>query len=294
MQGRPAVTQEMIDLYDAYTHVTLDRRGFMESLSRLAGGTAAAAAILPLLEANAARAAIVAPEDPRVTPAEIVWPGPGGELRGYLARPAGVEGRLPAVLVIHENRGLNAHIRDVARRLALEGFVALAPDFLSRDGGTPADEDRAREMIQALRAREVEADLVATAAFLRGHDSGNGRVGCVGFCWGGGMAGALAVADPLLDAAVVYYGRQPDPAEVPRIRARLLLHYAGLDERINAGIPAFEAALKAAGLAYELHIYEGANHAFNNDTAAARYDPEAAALAWGRTVAFLRSALAAA
>lgn len=287
----PAVTQEMIDLYDEYTHLTLDRRGFLDSLARAAGGTAAAAAILPLIEARAAAAAIVPADDARLVAEAASVPGPAGAITGYLARPAAATGRLPAVIVIHENRGLNDHIRDVARRAALEGFLAFAPDLLSRAGGTPAEGDAAREMIQKLEPEGVEADMLAVAAFLRGHALGNGKVGVVGFCWGGGMANALAVADPRLQAAVAFYGRQARAAAVPRIRAKLMLHYAGLDERINAGIAEYEAALKAAGVDYRLHMYEGVNHAFHNDTAAARYDAAAATLAWERTIAFLRETL---
>jgi carboxymethylenebutenolidase len=287
-----AVTQEMIDLYDRYTHVTLDRRVFMDALARLAGGAAAAAAILPLIEARAAAAAVIPADDPRVVTAGIVLPGANGDIGGYLARPAGSPGKLPGVICLHENRGLNDHIRDVTRRLAVAGFVGLAPDLLSAAGGTPEDPDKARELIQALDAAAVAADLRAVAAYLRTHDLTNGRVGVVGFCWGGGMANALAVADPDLDAAVAFYGRQPPPESVPAIGAQLLLHYAEMDERINAGIPAFETAMRAAGTRYTLHMYPGVQHAFHNDTSAARYNAEAAALAWDRTIAFLRAALA--
>jgi carboxymethylenebutenolidase len=199
----------------------------------------------------------------------------------------------PAVIVIHENRGLNAHIRDVARRLAVEGFLALAPDMLSGAGGTPADEDRAREMIGALDAGATLAGLAAAVPFLLAHAESNGKVGAVGFCWGGGMANQLAAAGTPLVAAVAYYGRQLPAADVPKVSAALLLHYAGLDQRINAGIAEYETALKANGKPYELHLYEGANHAFNNDTNAARYDKAAAELAWGRTMAFLRKHLGA-
>lgn len=197
------------------------------------------------------------------------------------------------MIVIHENRGLNGHIRDVARRMALEGFVALAPDFLSPAGGTPADEDRAREMIGALDPARTVADGVAAIAFLKAHEATNGKVGAVGFCWGGGLVNNLAVNAPALDAGVAYYGRQADPADVPKIEAPLLLHYAGQDERINAGIDAYRKALEAAGKEFTIHMYEGAQHAFNNDTSDARYDKEAADLAWGRTVAFLKEKLAA-
>ena len=291
-QPMPTITQAMIDAYDEYTHLTLDRRGFMEKLTRLAGSGAAAAAIAPLLAANAAHAQIVAEDDARLLAEDIAWPGAGGELRGYLVRPADRSGPLPAVIVVHENRGLNPHIRDVARRMALEGFVALAPDFLSPLGGTPADEDEARQMFGRLDAAEVAADGVATVAFLEGHDATNGNVGAVGFCWGGGTVNDLAVAAPSLKAGVAYYGRQARAEDVPKIGAALLLHYAGLDARINAGIDAYRAALEAAGKEFAIHVYEGANHAFNNDTSEARYDKAAADLAWERTVAFFREKLA--
>lgn len=289
---RPAITQAMIDAYDEYTHLTLDRRGFMAKLTQLAGSGAAAAAIAPLLAANSAQAAVVAEDDDRVIGEDIAYPGSSGEMKGYLVKPAATAGKLPAVIVVHENRGLNPHIRDVARRLALEGFVALAPDFLSPLGGTPADEDKAREMFGQLQPGQVTADGVATIAFLASHEAGNGKVGAVGFCWGGGTVNDLAVASPDLRAAVAYYGRQPKAEDVEKIQAAVLLHYAGLDERINAGIDAYRAALESAGKTFEVHVYDGVNHAFNNDTSAARYDKAAADLAWGRTVAFFKEKLA--
>lgn len=289
---RPAITQAMIDAYDEYTHLTLDRRGFMAKLTQLAGSGAAAAAIAPLLAANTAQAAIVAEDDQRVSAEEIAYPGGSGELKGYLVKPMGATAGLPAVIVVHENRGLNPHIRDVARRLALEGFLALTPDFLSPLGGTPTDEDKAREMFGQLAEGQATADGVATVSFLAGHQAGNGKVGAVGFCWGGGTVNDMAVASPDLDAAVAYYGRQPKAEDVASIQAAVLLHYAGLDDRINAGIDAYRAALEAAGKTFEIHVYEGVNHAFNNDTSAARYDKAAADLAWERTVEFFREKLA--
>lgn len=289
---RPEITQAMIDAYDEYTHLTLDRRGFMEKLTRLAGSGAAAAAIAPLLAANSARAAIVAENDDRLKAEDIVYPGTEGEMKGYLVRPADAADKRGAVVVIHENRGLNGHIRDVARRMALEGFVALAPDFLSPAGGTPEDEDKAREMISALDMPRTVANAIASVAFLKGHEASNGKVGAVGFCWGGGMVNSLAVAAPDLEAGVAYYGRQANAGDVPKIEAALLLHYAGQDERINAGIEEYRKALEAAGKEFAIHIYEGAQHAFNNDTSEARYNKEAADLAWGRTVEFLKSKLA--
>ncbi len=292
MSERIVITQDMIRLYDEYTHLTYDRRGFMEKLAKLAGSSAAAVAIVPMIEARQAQAAMVEATDDRLEATAVEFPGDGGTMKGYLVHPKSATGPLPAVMVIHENRGLNAHIEDVARRLALEGFLVLAPDFLSPAGGTPADEDKAREMIGALDRMKAVGNAVAAATFLRGHESGNGKSGSVGFCWGGGLSLQTAVADPGLGAAVSYYGAQPVAETVAAIKAPLLLHYAGLDDRINAGIPVFEAALKEAGKTYELHMYPGVNHAFNNDTSAARYDKAAADLAWQRTVDFLKSHLA--
>ncbi|MCX8571319.1 dienelactone hydrolase family protein [Aminobacter sp. MET-1] len=288
----PAITQAMIDAYDEYTHLTLDRRGFMEKLTRLAGSGAAAAVIVPMLAANQARAAIVADDDKRLKAEDIAYPGATGEMKGYLVHPADQSGKLPAVIVIHENRGLNPHIRDVARRFALEGFVALAPDFLSPQGGTPADEDKAREMFGKMDAAQTTANGVATVAFLKANELSNGKVGAVGFCWGGGLVNTLAVNAPELSAGVAYYGAQPkDEADIARIKAALMLHYAGKDERINAGIDAYKAALEKAGKEFQVFVYDGAQHAFNNDTSEARYDKAAADLAWGRTVAFLKDKL---
>lgn len=286
------ITQAMIDAYDEYTHLTLDRRRFMEQLSLLAGSGAAAAAIAPMLAASSARAAITEENDARLTAEDITWPGAAGEMKGYLVTPKEAAGPLPGVIVIHENRGLNPHIRDVARRMALEGFVALAPDFLSPAGGTPTDEDKAREMFSTLEMAATVQNAEATRAFLAAHEKVNGKVGAIGFCWGGGMVNRLAAASPELGAGVAYYGSQVSAAEVPAIKAPLMLHYGGLDERINAGIDAYKAALEANGKTFEIHIYEGVNHAFNNDTSAARYDKAAADLAWSRTVEFLKKNLA--
>lgn len=290
--AKPVITQAMIDAYDEYTHLTLDRRRFMEQLTRLAGSGAAAAAIAPLLAANSAQAAIVAEDDPRVKGEDISYPGSGDEMKGYLVRPADQTGKLGTVIVVHENRGLNPHIRDVARRVALEGFVALAPDFMTPLGGTPDDENRARDLFSQLDPAQVAANAVATVAYLKGYKDGNGKVGAVGFCWGGGTVNMLAVNAPDLAAAVAYYGMQPKAEDVPKIKAALMLHYAGLDTRTNAGIDAFKKALDAAHVEYSVYVYEGANHAFNNDTSAARYNKKAADLAWGRTIAFLKEKLA--
>jgi carboxymethylenebutenolidase len=284
--------QEIIDLYDDYTHERIGRRVFMDRLAMLAGGTAAASAVLPLLRNNYAKAAIVAPDDSRITAEEVTFPGAGGDMTGYLVRPADASGALPGVVVIHENRGLNPHIEDVARRVALEGFVALAPDFLSPLGGTPEDEDRAREMIGQLDRPQTVQNAVAAVAFLKDQDGTTDRIGVIGFCWGGGMTNQVAVHSADVAAAVPYYGSQPASEDVAKIEAPLLLQYAGVDERINAGIPAYEEALQAAEVDYMLHIYEGANHAFNNDTNEARYNKEAADLAWSRTIEFLKEHLA--
>ncbi|TKT80124.1 dienelactone hydrolase family protein [Aquamicrobium sp. LC103] len=290
--AKPQITQAMIDAYDEYTHLTLDRRAFMEKLTRLAGSGAAAAAIVPLLAANSAHAQIVPEDDERLNAQDVTYPGAGGDMKGYLVSPADAEGRLPAVIVIHENRGLNPHIRDVARRMALEGFVALAPDYLSPAGGTPADEDEARSMIGQLDQRGVVDNGVATVAWLENHEASNGNVGAIGFCWGGGAVNDLAVNAPTLKAGVAYYGRQAATEDVEKINAALVLHYAGLDDRINAGIEPYRQALEAAGKEATIYMYEGANHAFNNDTSEARYDEAAAKLAWDRTVAFLKEKLA--
>jgi carboxymethylenebutenolidase len=294
VNARPKITQEMIKIYDDYTHLTLDRRDFMQKLKKLTGSAAAAAAIAPMLGANKAKAAIVPEDDPRLTTETITWPGAEGvTMSGYLAMPADASAPLPAVMVAHENRGLNPHIQDVVRRMALEGFMALGPDFLAPQGGTPEDEEQARQMFEEIDQAQVVENAVATVQFLKTHENSNGMVGAVGFCFGGGIVNQTAVhAGADLAAAVAYYGSQPDASEVPGIEAKLLLHYAGLDERINAGIPAFEEALKAAGVDYQVYIYEDANHAFNNDTSEARYNKEAADLAWSRTVEFLKETLA--
>ncbi len=278
--------QEWIELYDNFTHGTTSRRVFMERLAKAAGGAAAAAALVPILQNNYAEAAIVPEDDKRLVTETVTYDVDGTMMSGYLARPKDA-GKLPAVIVIHENRGLNPHIQDVARRMALEGFVALAPDALSPVGGTPADEDRAREMIYELDAEATVARFAAAVPLLASHPLSAGNVGAVGFCWGGGMVNELAAAGAGLAAGVPYYGRQLPVDRVPEITAPLCLQYAGLDKRINAGIDDYVAALKANGKTYEIFIYEGANHAFNNDTNAARYDKTAADLAWGRTLAFL-------
>ncbi|MGQ0485307.1 MAG: dienelactone hydrolase family protein [Hyphomicrobiales bacterium] len=273
--------RKFIDLFDRFTHGAMPRRDFLERLTLLAGGTAAANALLLSLENSYAMAEMVAETDERLRTVMRPAGAPG-----YLAMPAAA-GKYPAAIVIHENRGLNPHIEDVARRMALEGFVAFAPDYLHTLGGTPSDPDKAREMFGSLEPEDALATSRAVRASLSTHPQGNGKVGAMGFCWGGGQVNALAVADPELAAGIAYYGSQPKVG-IENIKAPLLLHYAGLDERINAGIADFEAALKKNGKTHEIYIYDGANHAFNNDTAAARYNKEAADLAWSRTVAFLK------
>ena len=278
--------RRIIELYDEYAHAPLPRRVFLDRLAALAGGSAAAALLLPLLEADRAAAAVVAPDDARVVAARITYPGKSAEVAGYLARPATI-GHSGGVIVIHENRGLNAHIEDIARRLALAGYLALAPDLLSALGGTPSDEDKARELIGKLDPDIATGDAMAGVDWLHRHENGNGKAGAVGFCWGGGVVGQVAVNDQTLDAAVVYYGRPPAAEDVAKITAPLLLNYAGLDQRLDALLPAYRAALDKAGVTYTLYVYDGADHAFNNDTSPERYNAAAAKLAWDRTLAFL-------
>lgn len=291
MPERTPITQAMIDAYDEYTHLTLDRRGFMDKLKVLAGSSAAAAAIAPMLAANSARASMVESGDQRIAGEDVTFETAAGTAGGYLVMPADKSGPLPGIVVIHENRGLNEHTRDVARRAAIAGFVALAPDFLSTSGGTPADEDQARQMISGLTGTTALDIGLGAIDYLADSSETTGKVGAVGFCWGGGMVNQLAVSSPELAAGVAFYGRVPEAADAAKIKASMLLHYAGLDERINEGIPAYEEALKAAGVDHTIHIYEGANHAFHNDTSEARYDKAAAELAWERTMAFFKEAL---
>ena len=286
----PKITQAMIDAYDEYTHLTLDRRDFMRKLRMLAGSGAAAAAIAPLLAASNAAAEIVPADDNRLTTTDLTYRGAPAEIKAYAAMPADAT-KLPAVIVVHENRGLNNHIKDVTRRIALEGFLAVAPDLLSPSGGTPTDEDRAREMIGAITADIYGTNLVAAVEFLKTHPNSTGNVGAVGFCWGGGQVNRLATLSPDLKAGVAYYGAQPPAEEVPKIKAALMLHYAGLDDRINKGIDAYKAALEANKKDFQIFVYDGVNHAFNNDTSSARYNKEAADLAWSRTVEFLKQKL---
>ncbi|MEO6734266.1 MAG: dienelactone hydrolase family protein [Ferruginibacter sp.] len=275
--------QQIINLYDEYTHRPLSRQEFLSRLAKMAGSVTAAMALLPMLEVNAAHAATI-PEEELFTE-RITYPGINGDMQAYVARPK-KEAKYAAVIVIHENRGLNAHIEDVARRAASAGYLAIAPNALSSLGGTPANEDEARKLFQQLKAEDSLQNFIKVFDYLPGRKDCNGKYGCVGFCWGGAMANKLAVNLPSLKAAVAFYGGQPDAADVPKIKAAVQLHYGGLDERVNAGIPAYEAALKQAGTRYELYTYEGVNHAFHNDTAPTRYNEAAAKLAWQRTIDF--------
>lgn len=282
--------QEIVDLHEKYSSGLLDRRDFLKRLAFVAGTAAAANALLPLVERSSAMAQITAKDDARLIVETIKYAGETGEVRAYFARPKG-DAKLPGVVVIHENRGLNAHIEDVTRRMALEGFLALAPDALSPLGGTPEDPEKAPALLGQLDKEKNTKNFVAAVKYLKAYPLSTGKVGVVGFCWGGAMANQVAVHSPDLVAAVPYYGAAPVSEDVPKIKASLLLNYAGVDERINAGIPAFEAALKAAGVNYKLYMYEGAQHAFNNDMAPTRYNKDAAQLAWQRTIAFLKEKL---
>ncbi len=282
--------QRIIDLYDQFTHGGMSRRDFMERLTRFAGSTAAALAMLSLLQNDYARAAMVAADDPRLATERVTYDSPSGPIKGYLARPK-AKGKRPAVIVIHENRGLHPHIEDVARRYAVEGFLALAPDLLSVAGGTPASEDAARALHVKADKAAMLAGAVAAIGYMKQHPESTGKVGATGFCFGGGIVNRMAAASPDLLAAAPYYGEQVAADMVPGIRAALLLHYAEHDDRINAGIAAYEGALKTNNKKFTIHIYPGTQHAFNNDTGAARYNKAAADLAWQRTLTFFKEQL---
>ncbi|WP_152053213.1 dienelactone hydrolase family protein [Tautonia marina] len=285
--------QGLLDLYDDYAHGRLDRREFARRAAAFAVGGLTAEALLARLSPNYALAQQVAPGDERIHVEYATYESPrgGGTIRGLLARPRAEDATYPAVLVIHENRGLNPYIEDVARRLAVRGFLALAPDALTPLGGYPGDDDQGRAMQARRDAGEMTEDFIAGAEFLKAHPKSTGKVGAVGFCFGGGMVNTLAVRIPeTIAAAVPFYGRQPRAEDVPEIVAPLLIHYAGLDTRINEGWPAFEEALKASNKAYEAHIYPDVNHGFHNDTTP-RYDKQAAELAWERTITFFKEHL---
>jgi carboxymethylenebutenolidase len=284
--------QRIINLYDNFTHGGISRRDFMDRLTKLAGSSAAAAALLPLLQNNYAQAAVIAENDPRLVTERVAYDSPKGKINGYLARPK-AKGKRPVVLVIHENRGLNPHLEDVARRFATEGFLGYAVDLLSLVGGTPTNEDAARELHPKMNQDDAVTALVAAVAFLKKHPESTGKVGAVGYCFGGLMVNRLAASSPELDAGVAYYGRQVPAAQVVNIKAPLLLHYAETDEAVNAGIAAYEEALKANDKKYTKHIYPGTQHAFFNDLGAARYNKAAADLSWQRTLAFFKENLGA-
>lgn len=284
---------ELLELYDFYAHGLIDRREFLSRASRYAVGTLGAASILAALSPDYALAEQVSFTDPDIHAEYVTYPSPrgNGPVRAYLVRPAKAAGPVPGVVVVHENRGLNPYIEDVARRLAKAGFMALAPDGLSSRGGYPGNDDQGRALQQQVDPEKLMNDFFAAIEFLPTMAGSSGKIGIIGFCYGGGVANAAAVAYPELAAAVPFYGMQPRPEDVPRIRAPLLLHYAELDTRVNAGWPAYEAALKANGKTYEAHVYPGVNHGFHNDSTP-RYDRDAAELAWGRSIAWFKRWLA--
>lgn len=292
MKNPTEIPAEAWPLFDRYVHGELSRRGFLDQAARFAGGPAGAAALLAALSPNFAVAQQVKPDDARLATRRQAFPSPdgNGQVQGYLAKPAGATAKLPAVLVVHENRGLNPHIEDIARRVALAGYVAYAPDALTPLGGYPGNEDDARALFQKLDPAKARADIVAAARGLLTVADANGKLGVVGFCWGGALASHVATQLPELAVAVPFYGGAPAAADVPRIKAQLQIHYAANDERVNATWPPFEVALKAAGVRYEAFTYPGTQHGFNNDTTP-RYDPEAAKLAWERTLAAFKAAL---
>ena len=285
--------QDLLILFDAYVHGAMDRRGFLDRAGKYAVGGVTAAMLLDMLNPKFAEAQQVAKDDKRIKTEYLDYPSPNGsgKQRGYMVRPmAAAAGKLPAILVVHENRGLNPHIEDIARRLALDNFVAFAPDALTPLGGYPGDEDKARELFPKLDQTKIREDFVAAVDFLKKRPDSTGKVAVVGFCYGGSIANMLATRVPDLAGAVPFYGGQPPAADVPKIKSPLLIHYAGVDERINAGWPAYEEALKANKVPYETHIYPGAQHGFNNDTTP-RFDAAAAKLAWQRTMDFFNKQL---
>jgi carboxymethylenebutenolidase len=281
-----------LNLFDKYVHGDIDRRGFLDRAAKYAVGGVTAMMLLDQLNPRFAEAEVIPKDDKRLTTStvEIDSPQGTGKVKAYFARPASAKGKLPGVLVIHENRGLNPHIEDIARRIALEGFEALAPDALTISGGYPGDEDKAREAFGKLDQDKARQDFLAAAAALKARPDCTGKIGTVGFCWGGGMVNFLATQVPTLAAAVPFYGAQPKAEEVAKIKAPMLIHYASNDDRIDAGIPAFEDALKANKIKYQLFKYDGTQHGFNNDTTP-RFDKDAAALAWKRTIDFFKKNL---
>jgi carboxymethylenebutenolidase len=282
--------KETGELYKNYKAGRSDRRNFLKKLAVITGSTAAATALLPVIEDNAARAADHPLQDADLDTGMIKYPAETGEMNAFLAKPKKGK-KFPAVIVIHENRGLVPHIKEVTKRMAREGFLSIAPDALSPVGGTPDDISNVGELFKKLDNEKTIKNFVAAVKYLKTHPNSTGKVGCTGFCWGGGMTNQVAVNSPDLNAAVPYYGMQPKPEDVEKIKAPLMAHYAGNDERIDAGIPAFEEALKKYGKEYKIFIYEGAGHAFNNDSNPERYNEQAAKLAWSRTVGFFREKL---
>lgn len=282
--------QKITTIYNDYRQGRTNRRDFIRKLAMVAGSTAAALALLPVLEENGLKASASFQDDPDLVTEFITYPAFTGDMKAFIARPKSGN-KFPAVIVIHENRGLVPHIRDVARRMAKEGFLAIAPDALSPVGGTPEDITNVGELFKQLKPEETTKNFVAAVKYLKTNPMSTGKVGCTGFCWGGAMTNQVAVNAPDLDAAVPYYGRQPAAEDVPKIKAPIMAHYAGNDQGINAGIAAFEEALKANKKEYQIFMYEGANHAFNNDSNPQRYNEEAAKLAWGRTVGFFKEKL---
>ena len=284
--------QELLILFDAYVHGDLDRRGFLDRAGKFAVGGMTAAGLLAALSPNFAAAQVVPKDDPRLTTevVDVASPSGYGSLKAYVAKPAGATGKLPSVLVIHENRGLNPHIEDITRRIALDGYLALAPDALSPLGGYPGDEDKARALFATLDQSKTRQDMLASAKALMGRADSTGRVGVVGFCYGGGIAHMLSTQMPDLAAAVPYYGNHPPAEDAAKVKAPLQIHFAGVDDRINNAWPPYEAALKAAGARYVAHLYPGTQHGFNNDTTP-RFDAAAAELSWGRTMAFFKEHL---
>jgi carboxymethylenebutenolidase len=284
--------QEVLDLFDKYVHGDIDRRGFLERVAKFAIGGLTAAMLLDTLSPKFAEAEVVPKDDKRLATSTLEFDSPQGtgKVKGYFARPAGAKGKLPGVLVIHENRGLNPHIEDIARRVALEGFDAFAPDALTSLGGYPGDEDKARELFGKLDQVKAKEDFVTAAGVLKARPDCTGKIGAVGFCWGGGTTNFLATRLPDLAAAVPFYGAQPKAEDVAHIKAPMLIHYADKDDRIDAGIPAFETALKASKVRYQIFKYDGTQHGFNNDTTP-RFDKAAAALAWKRTIEFFKKNL---
>jgi carboxymethylenebutenolidase len=283
--------QRAVDLYNEYVHGDLPRRDFLRKLAGIAGGAAAVSVMLPLLEPNYAWGQQVSPDDVRLDTSYVEYPGSGGPVKAYRARPAGQKGGLPGILVIHENRGLNAHIEDVARRAALAGYVALAPDGLSYAGGAPQDQEAARDLFRASDRDRITRDVVAGVPFLAGMAGCTGRIGTVGFCYGGGVSLLCAAREQSTAASVCFYGSPPSVGDLSRVRAPLMMHYAGQDARINQTIPGFRAALDEQQVAYSLHMYPGSSHGFHNDSSEARYDADAASRAWNRTMEFFAAYL---